>query len=1467
MKIKFLIAWMVILCLGFVVANYVLSNNLELIEQFLLIKDGQIQQTVKHITSDESIPIEDAVNEAYRFLYWSYGMLSITSVLFAFLVARRMTTSSDSSLRVIHKTLNQKIAFILLGMLVLVLAGYSVQLGLQDPLHGSDKIYGQPARYYFGVQANLWSLTNLRTNPFIFPSVVFLWASVLLVGLYGSSYLKGTQRFSGLLARRETKIKHLWIEHFPDKTPDDFVSMYTEVVYNRWFVFSVVSFCAMLLMESVFSGGVTFIEAPKIALFVGLSGLVTHKVQQAKDNPELQQVQRLFIGVFGVLILFVMTALFYLLNDLGAILIVAFVVLLVCYSVVFKDAVWKLGLGLYGSAILLKNIAPEWFVSAKERLADWTLSDYFITSGIGDTYVPGTASSTDFAKALWGIAAGGWTGRGTGLFALEGKDEPYVASMAFGYNDRAGSALIEIFGWLGLVSVMVVFLIVILNMLLLYRIPQQKFYPRYGVALGAAAFFFGQVVVHFGGNFGFIPFTGIVLPFISHSGLSILFNISLVTILIAMYLPTNSVSDDAPVVELSSLVGMFKLVYLTVFIITLYAGYQTVLKGSNYSTRIRYDIQADNSIKKVVNPRLFLLTNRLNASGQIVDIVNAKVKNEKGEYQYSGFDESDYFLHHFEQEHEFTLKGIHQDQYKDQVYYQKICVLKDGDYHQFAGTSLSESQRKIEYFVEHLNTQSTFVDDESMYNCSVQKINRGLLWEYKIAGIPVDSTDPSKGCTIVKDGQRKTVIPFLGGGTTNPSPNHSVWYFNSDSSSTSDYLKRLEPFLQHGGSSKMSIYPIAYEDVSKETTDICVVAKWYTKLEERKGVISNGETCLVSESDGDTTLYGANSIDGRVLSKYSARGVVLSDMKFDGTKNKEASIEGEVDVLDLPVSLTMIDEVDSNVCYAQIERVGCKIHQVVLADQNDPDVVAGIASQRVYFGTNVSLGFTDTSCKVSQDTFGRLKVLSFREGDDEVLRAAKYFYEKDVEILKSEYEKDVVRLHTFAKSDVSTQLEYLSKYEDKVPETVVQIGLHAKLQSAVRNILIDHQVRLDAPSVQALVFDVRSGQILSQAQVTKPRSEYEKYLEAKDYVNLFTDRGMYGFGRNNLSNAMVPASTFKVLHALAAIEGNVTDFEHTCSSEGYLPAEAEWPCRKNQDCSISDYGQYKGYSTHNATPTGKTTLSHAITKSCNQYFAALAYEHTHPDVMTKVCQEKGLQFGRFGDCKLKSPGTRGAASNGWGQELLMDVYQMAGVLQAASMNYQPYLEPWYTYLHPEQRGKSSVSDFKPLFDGEGAELIEKYVLTGMYDQVVAQNISNAVPNVRVYGKTGTGDHNISVNAHKTERLGQYITPTVYYKGKPNEFTLWVEDYEAPYGVKRRYRSKKGTKIPSNMAVFVALVEQESSSQSKQLSDNRIGVVVRVPRSEKISSGNRSVTGGGMAGPIAQEIIVQLQQMNLIPAPE
>jgi cell division protein FtsI/penicillin-binding protein 2 len=410
-----------------------------------------------------------------------------------------------------------------------------------------------------------------------------------------------------------------------------------------------------------------------------------------------------------------------------------------------------------------------------------------------------------------------------------------------------------------------------------------------------------------------------------------------------------------------------------------------------------------------------------------------------------------------------------------------------------------------------------------------------------------------------------------------------------------------------------------------------------------------------------------------------------------------------------------------------------------------------------------------------------------------------------------------------------------------------------------RQIVDKYQRAYQSPSVQALVFRVDSGEILAQAQATQVRDNLKEAAQSGDYDSLYTDFGMYGYGRNNLASDMVPASTFKILHGLAAIDVGHVDFTHKCDTQvGYLPEDNAWVTPK----PIEDYGANSvGYSSHNNTSKG-TTMSHAIYKSCNQYFAALADTHTHPDALVGLCRDKGLRFSGSDACSLKPAGTRGAASNGYGQELTMNVYQLANMLIATATNYQPYLEYWDVYLTPEVRLEQTASSYRPLFvEQEKVDNIGTHILSGMRTKASPLtkrlNKDSSKTPLRVYGKTGTGDHLISTRTYTTEKVGDYIVPQKR-RGKQ----VWEENYEAPYGVKSTRR--KGVLKGSNMSIYVALVEQ-ASQEPDQVHGQRIGVVVRIPRvGQKPSNCRYGITASCIAEPVAEDLITTIREHGLIP---
>lgn len=1511
-KIIFLVLWLVILAVGYKVGDGVLKTSIELVEAYALTdKDGVPTTEIEHITfteKDAAIPLEMAKTKAIRFFQVTYASLSLSSFLFAFLVSRRMTVFGDDDIQREHRLSNRRIANLLLAVLTIVIAGYCLHLGLQNPLQGAEKLYGQPTIYMIGTQLDLWSFEHLRTSPFIWPSFVWVGCCVVLVVFYGTPNKGSSRGFRGILSYTENLLKEMYFSNNSGlfgrlvsmDSSDKFINSINLIQYGLFFIAALLGFVFLLLTGSGISNGSTWLEIPKPLLFIGIAGLATQIIKMYDGSRKEEQFARLGVLIGGLGVLAMMLFLLVLLRDLGMVLVVGFVVFLITFSTYFRRGVIIVGASLYATVFLVKNLVIPHLTLDKERIADWALSDKFVTSGLGESFVQGTASSTDFARGLWGIAAGGWTGRGTGLY-VHGDT---VASAAFFYNDRSGSAVIEIFGWLGLIVIMIAYVVFIVCCLRLYKTKQRRYLARFGLSFGLAALFFGQVVVHFGGNYGFIPFTGLVLPFISHGGIAYTMYLLLITVTVALYLPTDSARDGEVVVEQKDMLGMQWLVYGTILVVIGYGGFETLIKGHQYSTRIRYDIQADNSIKKVNNPRLFLLTDRMDTQAQIVDetydpenpdtFVSAMIKDEDGNFVYnpekykgfiskSNFEKyapSDYFIHRFERKHAFTLKGLAEQPFKDHKIYNKSCVLREGEYPQFAGRTELDAENRVELFksrFDDVDLTSVVNDIEGVFSCSVAQVKKGELWKEKVMGKPVNPNDFSKGCKLDNG---EVYEPYIDGedGAKMFNPEHNVWFFNLPGYSKNEALNKLTPYMTHSQKNDILLRAQSPEDVAENSSNYCVVGTWRLKTEERIGVKS-GDACVVSDYNGKETSYTTNHINGKRVKWGGARRISIEDYvapiePAEVVEETESSEVTDADGEQVAASVATEEAPIENQCVAKIEQVGCFIDGDVYIANHDLDLESRVESSRIAYGTEHTVGFADTSCKYITENLGHLKKFSLKDStsDNETIsNRESYFKTVGIRYLTSKYESDIVSLHKFIKSDLKSQQKYLADFEAKLaennPETVVVYGMNPALQMGIRKIVEDARRATDAPSAQALVFNVETGEILAQAQATRPREENKKYMYDEngqekavqdiDYRSLFLDYGMYGYGRNNLKSAMVPGSTFKILHGLAAIEGGFSDFTHTCKKEGYLPDDL--PKDDPWEKPILDFGNHNGRHGRNRTEN-TLNLTKAITESCNQYFSALAHEHTHPEILTKLCEEKGIKFGRTGKCELREPNTRGGASNGYGQELDMDLYQLAAMLQATSTNRKPYLEEWDTYMEPHQRKENTVEKviayFKDkqnyLFYNDAAEL-EK-ILLGMGKQSQAKDLSGK--GVKVYGKTGTGDQLLNTRIHRVERNSPYIDKeeNVWIDEKMTD--IWVEDYEKPYGVTgHRSDIKKNDEIK----LFVALVEVSDPKTLNTVSRKRIGIVARIPRGDKEGS-----TGVVAAYQIVKPIVILLRDQELLP---
>ena len=163
---------------------------------------------------------------------------------------------------------NVQVALILLSMLALMVVGYAIQIGAQNPLQGSIQVYGQPYNFYFARDADWFSWTN----PFVWPS--FCWVLAAFGFLFNAAYVD----------LRDGQLVNMFAKGTGFRTESDFIQACNGVHYRRRFFIALICFPVFLVLPSSFVGGVTVLEPLKILLIVGLAGWVTQAVQTRRGD-------------------------------------------------------------------------------------------------------------------------------------------------------------------------------------------------------------------------------------------------------------------------------------------------------------------------------------------------------------------------------------------------------------------------------------------------------------------------------------------------------------------------------------------------------------------------------------------------------------------------------------------------------------------------------------------------------------------------------------------------------------------------------------------------------------------------------------------------------------------------------------------------------------------------------------------------------------------------------------------------------------------------------------------------------------------------------------------------------------------------------------------------------------------------------------------------------------------------------
>lgn len=113
------------------------------------------------------------------------------------------------------------------------------------------------------------------------------------------------------------------------------------------------------------------------------------------------------------------------------------------------------------------------------------------------------------------VGSGGFLGRGLGRGT-----QSHLAFLPERYTDFIFASLAEELGFIGSLAVVVLYLILFLRILKIAFLAKERQYFLLTITLFFYLFF--QTVVNIGMNIGFMPITGITLPFISYGGSSLL---------------------------------------------------------------------------------------------------------------------------------------------------------------------------------------------------------------------------------------------------------------------------------------------------------------------------------------------------------------------------------------------------------------------------------------------------------------------------------------------------------------------------------------------------------------------------------------------------------------------------------------------------------------------------------------------------------------------------------------------------------------------------------------------------------------------------------------------------------------------------------------------------------------------------------------------------------------------------------
>lgn len=232
--------------------------------------------------------------------------------------------------------------------------------------------------------------------------------------------------------------------------------------------------------------------------------------------------------------------------------------------------------------------------------------------------VPDPGENTQVAEGLWGLATGGIFGQGLG-----NGDPRQIPAF---HTDMVLESIGEQMGFIGLLFIIVLIALLLRKSIIVgYRTTHPfAFYMCLGIAIVTGV----QFMIIALGSTGFIPLTGVTVPFFSYGKVSMILNLLAFGIVLSIAKSTETVSDTATSAYKSREKNITKYNYSVALLSIMYSSLALIVMGIflnyqlfNRDTTLVRPVYVNNANGVPVisyNPRIDLLTKNLH-SGNIYD--------------------------------------------------------------------------------------------------------------------------------------------------------------------------------------------------------------------------------------------------------------------------------------------------------------------------------------------------------------------------------------------------------------------------------------------------------------------------------------------------------------------------------------------------------------------------------------------------------------------------------------------------------------------------------------------------------------------------------------------------------------------------------------------------------------------------------------------------------------------------------